>query len=115
VKTTEIGRRAELIAAEFLEDKGYKVRERNWRNRFCEIDIIAAKKNVIYFVEVKFRTSAGQGTGIDYITPKKLSQMRFAAEFWCAENSWDKDWRLVGIEVIKEGQAMSVSEFLEII
>lgn len=48
-----IGRIGETIAAQFLERKGFKVVERNYRKPWGEIDIIAEKGNMVRFVEVK--------------------------------------------------------------
>jgi Holliday junction resolvase-like predicted endonuclease len=64
----------------------------------------------VYFVEVKYRASPKQGSGIEYITPKKLKQMELAAEFWVADNSWDGDYNLGGIEV--SGPNFEVTNFL---
>ena len=46
----------EDIAVNYLKKKGYKIIERNFRKGYGEIDIIALKKNVLVFVEVKTRT-----------------------------------------------------------
>lgn len=93
------GRAAEEAAASFLEAKGCEVLERNWRTRYCEIDIIACRRKTIYFCEVKYRQTAQQGRGLEYITPKKLRQMRFAAETWVHLHGWRHEYRLCAIEV----------------
>ncbi len=49
-KTGEIG---ENIACRYLSSKGFTIIERNYTRRCGEIDIVAQKKNVIHFVEVK--------------------------------------------------------------
>jgi uncharacterized protein (TIGR00252 family) len=97
--TFDIGRQAEAAAAAFLERKGCIVVEQNWRTRWCEIDVIASRDNCIYFCEVKYRSTKNQGTGLDYITPKKLRQMRFAAEMWVHQKSWHGEYSLCAIEV----------------
>ena len=48
-----VGQTGEDIACEFLERKGFKVLERNYRKPWGEIDIIAEKGGVVRFVEVK--------------------------------------------------------------
>lgn len=48
-----IGKKGEAIAAEWLEQNGYSILARNWRNRTGEIDIIAQEDRCIVFVEVK--------------------------------------------------------------
>jgi uncharacterized protein (TIGR00252 family) len=95
MKTTYIGKEAELKVAEYLKSVGFKVLEHNWRTRVCEIDLVAQKENVIYFIEVKYRGNNEQGGGLEYITPKKLKQIHFAAEIWVQQNNWTGDYRLL--------------------
>lgn len=102
MKTTQQGRLAEEKAAEYLKDLGFKIVDRNWRNRFCEIDIIATKSHIVYFVEVKYRSGSAQGEGFDYITPKKLKQMIFASDNWCSQNNYTGDRQLLAISVSGE-------------
>ena len=99
MKTTYIGRDAEAAVADLLKHRGYEVLAQNWRTRTCEIDIIAKKAKIIYFVEVKYRTGESQGNGFEYITPQKLRQMRYAAEVWINDSGWSGDWRLMGAAV----------------
>ncbi|HVX58410.1 MAG TPA: YraN family protein [Candidatus Saccharimonadales bacterium] len=99
MKTTEQGRLAEAAVTELLKARGYKILDQNWRTRLCEIDIVAAKGKIAYFVEVKYRASNNQGDGFEYITPRKLSQMSFASEVWVQENSWSGDYRLMAAAV----------------
>jgi Holliday junction resolvase-like predicted endonuclease len=47
---------------------------------------------------------------MDYITPKKLKQMVFAADMWVNENDWKHDYSLAVIEVA--GSNYQISEFL---
>jgi putative endonuclease len=47
----------ELIASVFLLLKGYRILETRYKTKWGEIDIIAKKRNVIVFVEVKSRKS----------------------------------------------------------
>ena len=109
--TTSTGRQAEQAAADYLVKKGYKILDQNWRTRWCEIDIVAQKKNAVYFVEVKYRKSTAWGSGLDYITPAKLKQMRFAAEFWVSSNDWGRDFRLAVVDVT--GSNFTVSQFID--
>jgi ribonuclease HII len=109
--STSTGYKAETTAANYLEHNGYKIIARNWRTRFCEIDIVAQKDKTIYFVEVKYRVTSDQGTGFEYITHAKLRQMQFAAEMWVSERQWDRDYRLAAIEV--SGTDFAVTGFID--
>lgn len=85
-KSSTTGAIAEDLAAKDLIRRGYTVIARNWRTRWCEIDIVASKDDGIYFVEVKYRRAINQGGGVAAITAAKLKQMKFAAEFYLAKN-----------------------------
>lgn len=100
--STKIGRQAEDSAAEFLKNQGFNVIDQNWRTRWCEIDVIATKNGIVYFFEVKYRARASWGSGLDYITSKKLQQMQFAAQFWLARHNQEFDCRLAAIELTGE-------------
>ena len=93
------GHAAEKRAAEHLQSLGYKIREINWKTKWCEIDIVAEKDGAVYFVEVKYRRNTNQGHGLDYITPKKLRQMAFAAESWVHMNKWGGDYQLAALGI----------------
>lgn len=93
------GHAAEKRAAQYLQEEGYKICEMNWKTRWCEIDIVAEKEGTVYFVEVKYRRNTKYGYGLDYITPKKLKQMAFAAEVWVSQNSWRGDYVLAGLGI----------------
>jgi uncharacterized protein (TIGR00252 family) len=94
------GHQAEQVAAHYLAGQRFTIIALNWKTRLCEIDIVAKKKNVIYFVEVKHRKNSAQGGGLDYITPRKLKQMKFAAELWVAGNDWRGAYQLAAIELL---------------
>jgi uncharacterized protein (TIGR00252 family) len=111
VTTFDIGRKAEAAAADYLKSCGFNIIEQNWRTRWCEIDVVAKKTNIVFFIEVKYRQTAEQGLGLDYITPKKLKQMRFAADNWVCENDWKGDYQLAAVEVF--GDEYIVTNFVE--
>lgn len=99
MSSTDVGRRAEQAAGTYLEMRGYKVLERNWRRPRCEIDIVAEKAGVIYFVEVKYRRNDEQGGGLEAITPTKLKRMRYGAAMWREESKYFGESQLAAIEL----------------
>jgi putative endonuclease len=52
-KNKEIGLEGENFAAMFLMKQGFNIVERNYTQKFGEVDIIAEKSGVIHFIEVK--------------------------------------------------------------
>jgi putative endonuclease len=81
-----IGKYGEELAAQYLQDRGYIILQRNWRCSLGEIDLIAKDKNRIVFVEVKTRNGIGYGHPFEAITASKVSRMRKLAKKWCIEN-----------------------------
>lgn len=97
MNTTSIGYRAERVAKKWLETRGYAILQQNWKTRWCEIDIVAKKQGVVYFVEVRHRRTSTWGDGLDSITSKKYKQVEFGANFWMHQNHWQGDARIVVI------------------
>jgi putative endonuclease len=109
--TTEIGRRAEAAARAYLEMRGFKIIEQNYRRPSCEVDIIASKDGVVHFVEVKYRSDDEQGGGLEAITPAKLKRMRRAAWTWVDEYKWRGEYILSAMEM--SGPRFTVLSFIE--
>ena len=82
--TRQIGDKGEQAAADWLTARGHEIVARNWRTRYCEIDIVSVKGEMLYFTEVKYRKNDDFGDGLEAITAKKQRQMRFAAELFLA-------------------------------
>ncbi len=80
--TVEIGRAAEQQAADYLANHGFNVVGRNWRNRWCELDIIAARGQQLHFIEVKYRRSTHYGYAAEYISRDKTNRLTRAALAW---------------------------------
>lgn len=96
-KHNEIGKTGEKSAILFLEKKGLKILETNWRWKQLEIDIIATKKNFIHFIEVKTRTSVYFGYPEESISLKKMKNIINASEEYLNLNPF---WKRVQFDVI---------------
>lgn len=70
----DIGRLGEDKAAEFLLKNGYKILARNYRIRGGEMDIVAFKRGVLAFVEVKTRTGEAFGTPAQAVDEEKIKR-----------------------------------------
>lgn len=99
MSTTDSGRNAESRAADYLKKHGWKILSKNWRNRWCEIDIVAKYNNCVYFVEVKYRSRNEWGDGFEAITPTKLKRLARAADAWVMLNNWSGEYQLAAVKV----------------
>lgn len=75
----EMGRLGEEMAALMLQDQDYEILCRNYRCRFGEIDIVAMKKGVLTFIEVKSRTGTAFGEPAEAVTWSKQQKLRQTA------------------------------------
>ncbi len=108
--TRAIGDAGEQVAADWLTADGHEIIARNWRTRYCEIDIVSMKDNVMWFTEVKYRKNDDFGGGLAAITAKKQRQMRFAAELFIAKHPQyeGRDMRMLAVAV-DESQSIKQS------
>jgi putative endonuclease len=97
--TTSTGRAAEAQAAAYLEAAGYIVLDRNWRNRWCELDIVARRHGTIHFVEVKYRADTRYGLAAEYISYDKSSRLIRAAVAWCQAHRYSGPYQIDVITV----------------
>jgi putative endonuclease len=72
-----LGEAGENLAVDYLEERGYKIIERNFQNKWGEIDIVAEDKNedIIVFVEVKTRIGEKFGLPEDAINKNKMNKL----------------------------------------
>ncbi len=88
----------EARAADFLEEKGYRIVDRNFYSRFGEIDIIARKGDILHFIEVK----SGEGEPVYRITPAKLSKIIKTANIYMSKKRLDLDYCFDAVIVTEE-------------
>ncbi len=112
--TRQIGDSGEDAASNELVRRGHEVIERNWKTKYCEIDIVSTKNGVLYFTEVKQRKDASRGGGMAAISDKKLAQMKFAAKFYAHSRKLTDQIDLRLIAIATSGHPAEVVEYLEI-
>lgn len=95
----DLGKQGEQMAAEWLTSNGYEVLHRNWRHSHYEIDIIARKKEMLHFIEVKVRRHTPFGQPEDSVTRKKFRHLQRAADEYLHQNPGNP-WVQYGILAI---------------
>lgn len=78
------GRKAESHVARWLKLRGWKILSERFKVSEGEVDIIASRKNIIAFVEVKQREKLPQME--DIVTQLNISRVMEAAEIWVNQN-----------------------------
>lgn len=75
MNTIETGYKTESLALDYLLENGLILRDRNFRSRFGELDLIMQDHESIVFVEVRLRTKTEFGDGaasVDHRKQRKL-------------------------------------------
>lgn len=107
VDRRQTGARGERIAASFLDRKGYRIRETNFRCREGEIDIVAEQGGFLVFVEVRTKTNAAFGTPEESITAAKKEKLVTLAQTYIESHAGlPANWRIdvVAIELGPKGK-----------
>ena len=73
---------AESRAAALLVAKGFRILARRWKSPVGEIDIIARRRTLLLFVEVKARNNLDEAA--ESVSPRQRQRIAAAAEAWLA-------------------------------
>ena len=84
-----VGSWGELLAADYLRKKRYKVVATNYRCRYGEIDLIVSNRNYLVFVEVKLRKSAKFANAYEFVDLHKQARLRTTAEMYLSQYPTD--------------------------
>lgn len=99
MNTKPLGFFGERAAAFYLQLRGYRIRERNFRCSYGEIDLIAERGNQLVFVEVKTRRSDEYGTPAEAVGYRKQKKITTVAQYYLLAYPEDKEIRFDVVEV----------------
>jgi len=88
-----LGNRGELFVVHYLQQQGFTIHSQNYRKFFGEIDIIAYKKQLYIFVEVKTRKSTTIAMGQLVNTSKQRKIIKTAQTFISEQQFHNKTFR----------------------
>ena len=94
------GRLGEDLAVSYLEKKGYKIVERNFRTRFGEVDIICYNGKNLVFVEVKTKIGHDFGEPEDMVNKGKISKVKRMGEVYLIEKGMDLFCRVDVVAIV---------------
>ena len=115
MKRKEVGTLGEKLARDFLEKRGYHIREANYRCPEGEIDLIAMRKDWLAFVEVRTKTNQEFGSPEESITLAKMGRLRASASYYLqTHDNLPSQWRIdvVAVEMAPNGK-LSRIELIE--
>ncbi len=96
----ETGRWGENIAKKYLQDKGYRIVEQNYKTRYAEIDLIAQHKDILVFVEVRTRIGEQFGRPEESLNRSKMNKLIKNAEAYVARKRYNKRYRIDAVCIV---------------
>jgi len=93
----ETGHLGEDMAIAFLEGRGYRILERNWRFRRFEVDIIASKAGILHIIEVKTRKGRRGGYPESRVDQRKFKFLQAASD---AYRHMHPNWRMLQFDIV---------------
>lgn len=101
-----IGAYGEHLAAKYLRNDKYRIKAANFKTYTGEIDLIAEKKGVICFVEVKTRQIGGMTAPADAVDIHKQENLKSAASVYLSRWAKTSEYRFDIIEVFLENEEL---------
>jgi len=98
------GEDAEAACCCYLKSQGLKLVNTNFSCRQGEIDLIMLDKNMLVFVEVRFRKNNNFGGGLESITAAKRLKLRRTAELYLQQNRQYENARFDVVSMSKNNQ-----------
>ncbi len=94
MKRRKTGKKGEEVAKNYLQERGYYILEKNYRNKYAEIDILAEEKGVLVFVEVRSTGEKYFGEPEDTINQKKILKVKRNALAYVSFSSFSGSYRI---------------------
>lgn len=94
-----VGAWGEMLAAEYLKKRKYKLLASGYRCRFGEIDLIVSDRKFLAFVEVKLRKSNKFADAMEFVDGFKQNKIRTTAQFYLSQYPTDLQPRFDVIEI----------------
>jgi len=102
-RSASLGKLGENLAAEWLQQHGYTILDRNWKSGRTEIDIIAENDRFIVFAEVKTRSAGYLADPATAVNVPKQRTIIFAASNYIKNRNLEKEARFDIITVVADG------------
>jgi putative endonuclease len=87
------GQAAEEKALGYLQGKGLRLLNRNYRCKSGEIDLVMQQNNTLVFVEVRYRQSSHFGSAAESVTSSKQRKLLLTANHYLQKNGLDRPCR----------------------
>jgi len=100
VNNLKTGHLGETIAKRYLQRKGFKIIEENYRTKFAEIDLIAQLRNTLVFIEVRTKIGKQFGMPEESLNKKKINKVVKDAQMYIKYKNYTGKYRIDAICIV---------------
>jgi len=105
----ETGIKGEVLATNYLKQKGYSILETNWRFKNLEADIIASINSMLIVAEVKTRTGNYFGEPEIFVDKQKQKNLIKTANAYVQRNNIDLEVRFDIISILMKNSTATIN------
>lgn len=109
----DLGMLGEEKSVEYLQSKGYVIKQRNWRSGKYEIDIVAENDKYVVIVEVKTRKSGTLLSPVESVNKTKIRNLVYAANAYIRRFNVTKQTRfdIISMTIDQTGNVDSLEHY----
>ncbi len=109
----DTGRLGEALAAQRLQELGWRVVATNWRCPRGEIDIIARDGEWLVLVEVRTRSNRTFGLPEESVDARKQRRLALLGSWYVRAVGWKGPWRIdvVALEIDQRGGVVRLEHY----
>jgi putative endonuclease len=108
LKNSETGRRGEDVALAWLQARGFRLLDRNWRSSHKELDLVVESAARVHIVEVKTMTAPLHIRPFEKVDSVKQGRLVAAANHYIAARQVRKEVQFDVVSVVFDGERTEV-------
>lgn len=111
-----VGFEYESMAVKYLTDQGYIILERNYHNKYGEIDIIARHQGILVGIEVKYRQDECFGDPLEAVDIRKQKRISRTFFVYYASHGYEEvSCRFDVIAINGKGEVIHIKDAFDFI
>ena len=96
----QTGKLGEEVAKNYLEKRGYKILEQNYKTKYAEIDLVCRQGNELVVVEVRTKKGEDFGSPEESLNRSKMQKLRLNTESYVFRKKWQGPYRVDAICIV---------------
>jgi len=108
-----LGPQGENIAVNYLQTKGFRIMQRNYKTPLGEADIVARDRDLVVFVEVKTRSSSLFGEPFEAVNERKRNKLKKIAMYYQKQQGKESAVRFDVVSIKQRADGYEVNHIID--